>query len=81
MSNPVLVLHRRVKNLEQGILHCREIELQLTEDGRHLLLSRYLELYGHDQADACDIQNYRVPLASMIRWMVSHGERMSPLVR
>ncbi|MBD0703980.1 MULTISPECIES: hypothetical protein [unclassified Pseudomonas] len=81
MSNPVLVLHRRVKTLDQGILHCREIELQLTEDGRHLLLSRYLELYGHDQADACDIQNYRVPLASMIRWMVSHGERMSPLVR
>lgn len=81
MSNPVLVLHRRVKNLEQGILHCREIELQLTEDGRHLLLSRYLELYSHDQVGSCDIQNYRVPLASMIRWMVSHGERMSPLVR
>jgi hypothetical protein len=81
MSNPVLVLHRRVKSLDQGILHCREIELQLTEDGRHLLLSRYLELYSHDQVGACDIQNYRVPLASMIRWMVSHGERMSPLVR
>lgn len=77
MSNEVLVLHRRVKVLDRGMLHCRELELRLAEDGRHVLLSRYLELYSQEHVGECAIQHYRVPLASMIRWMVNHAERGS----
>ena len=77
MSHEVLVLHRRVKTLDRGVLHCRELELRLAEDGRHVLLSRYLELYSQEHAGECTVEHYRVPLASMIRWMVNHAERGS----
>jgi len=78
MNSDVLVLHRRVKALGQGALHCRELELRLAEDGRHVLLSRYLELYRQEQVGECTIEHYRVPLASMIRWMVNNAERGGP---
>lgn len=77
MSNATLVLQRRIKQLGQDALHCRELELRLTEDGRHVLLSRYLELYCHEKASACSVRHYRVPLASMIRWMVDNAEQRS----
>ena len=77
MSHDVLVLHRRVKVLDRGMLHCRELELRLAEDGRHVLLSRYLELYSQAHVGECAIHHYRVPLASMIRWMVNNGEQES----
>jgi hypothetical protein len=75
MNSQPLVLHRRVKTLDQGALHCREVELRLAEDGRHVLLSRYVEWYDPEQAGLCATQHYRVPLASMIRWMIHNGER------
>ncbi|MBV4551372.1 hypothetical protein HU742_009525 [Pseudomonas sp. SWRI102] len=74
MNSEALVLHRRVKNLGQGALHCHEVELRLAEDGRHVLLSRYVERYRHDQAGLNAVQHYRVPVASVIRWMINHGE-------
>ncbi|NUT80140.1 hypothetical protein THH46_19950 [Pseudomonas sp. NA13] len=77
MSNATLVLQRRIKQIGQDALHCRELELRLTEDGRHVLLSRYLELYCHEKAGECSVRHYRVPLASMIRWMVDNAEQRS----
>ncbi|WP_058546797.1 hypothetical protein [Pseudomonas fluorescens] len=77
MSNATLVLQRRIKQIGQDALHCRELELRLTEDGRHVLLSRYLELYCHEKASECSVRHYRVPLASMIRWMVDNAEQRS----
>ncbi|WP_210639384.1 MULTISPECIES: hypothetical protein [unclassified Pseudomonas] len=77
MSNDALILNRRVKTLSRDTLHCREFSLQLAEDGRHVLLSRYVELYRHEDISWCAIRHHRVPLARMIRWMVDHGERVS----
>jgi hypothetical protein len=70
-----LVLHRRTRMTSPVSLHCREIELSVGEDGRHVTLSRYVELYGDESSAWCSVQHHRVPLASMIRWMISHGER------
>ncbi|MDP9781850.1 hypothetical protein [Pseudomonas fluorescens] len=77
MSNAALVLQRRIKQLGQDALHCREVELRLTEDGRYVLLSRYVEVYHHAKASECAVRHYRVPLAGMIRWMVNHAEETS----
>ncbi|MCL6701438.1 hypothetical protein [Pseudomonas sp. T1.Ur] len=77
MNSQALVLHRRVKSLDQGTLHCREMELRLAEDGRHVLLSRYVEWYDPQEVGQSAAQHYRVPLASMIRWMINNGERGS----
>jgi hypothetical protein len=77
MNSQALVLHRRVKTLDQGTLHCREMELRLAEDGHHVLLSRYVEWYDPRQVGQCATQHYRVPLASMIRWMINNSERGS----
>jgi hypothetical protein len=72
--NHSLVLHRRVRTPSQDSLHCREIELRLADDGRHLLLSRYVELYGDEQAAWCLVRHHRIPLNRMIRWMIGQGE-------
>ncbi|SCW72603.1 hypothetical protein [Pseudomonas sp. NFACC05-1] len=74
MSSEVLVLHRRMRTLDPDVLHCREVELRLAEDGRHVLLNRYVELYRHEHVSWCAIQQHRVPLARMVRWMVDNGE-------
>lgn len=74
MNNQALVLHRRVRTPAPDTLHCREVELRLAEDGSHVVLSRYIELYRHEQGSRQAIHHHRVALADMIRWMVDHGE-------
>ncbi|WP_420232641.1 hypothetical protein ACN079_27320 [Pseudomonas sp. ABY48] len=74
MSDEAMVLHRRMRVLAPDVLHCREVELRLAEDGRHVLLSRYVELYRHQHVSWCALQQHRVPLAKMVRWMADNGE-------
>lgn len=76
MTNDALVLRRSVKALGQGGLQCREVELRLAEDGSHVLLSRYVERYRHEQGGEWVIQQHQVPMAHLIRWMMAHGERV-----
>jgi hypothetical protein len=68
-----LVLHRRTRNPNPASLHSREIELRLTEDGRHVTLSRYVELYGDENNTWCTARHHSVPLKNMIRWIISNG--------
>ena len=68
-----LVLHRRTRIPTPASLHSREIELRLTDDGRHVTLSRYVELYSDQHTAWCSVRHHHVPLTSMIRWMISHG--------
>ncbi len=69
-----MVLHRRTRAPDRTSLHCREIELSLTDDGQHVMLSRYIELYGDEHTAWCSIRHHRVPLTRMIRWMINNGE-------
>lgn len=68
-----LVLHRRTRAPNQASLHSREIELRLSDDGRHIVLSRYLELYSEPHSGWCSARHHRISLARMVRWMISHG--------
>ena len=72
--NDALVLHRRTRAPNQVSVHCREIELRLADDGRHVMLSRYVELYSDECAAWCSVRHHRIPLTSMIRWIISNGE-------
>ena len=74
--NDALVLHRRTRAPNQASLHCREIELRLADDGRHVMLSRYVELYGDEHTVWCSARHHRVPLTRMIRWLISNGEEV-----
>lgn len=76
MNNDALILRRRLKRLGQGAVQCREVELRLAEDGRHVLLSRYVERYRPDQDKGCASRHHRVSLARLIRWMTEHGEQV-----
>lgn len=76
-SDDVLVLHRRTRTPCPASLHCREIELRLADDGQHIVLNRYVELYRDEHTAWCSVQQHCVPLASLIRWMVSTGERLT----
>ncbi|MBC3384928.1 hypothetical protein HU715_012740 [Pseudomonas sp. SWRI12] len=76
MSNEALVLHRRMRLLQPDALHCREVELRLAEDGSHVLLNHYVELYRHQRLGWCALRQHRVPLAAIVRWMIDNGEQM-----
>ncbi len=69
----VLVPHRRIRAPDRATLHYRELELRLDADGRHLVLSRYTELYGEDQSIWGARRDHKVSLVSLLRWMVSQG--------
>ncbi|MBD0686010.1 MULTISPECIES: hypothetical protein [unclassified Pseudomonas] len=77
MTNDALILRRSMKALSQGGLQCREVELRLAEDGRHVVLSRYIERYRHEQNGECVIQHHQVSMTHLIRWMMAQGERVT----
>lgn len=68
-----VVLQRITRRPTPATLHSREIELRLTDDGRYVMLSRYLERYGDPETAWCGVRHHRVPVARMIRWMISYG--------
>ncbi len=68
-----LVLHRMIRRPTAATLHSREIELGLSDDGRYVTLSRYVERYGNPETAWSGARHHRVPVARMIRWMISHG--------
>lgn len=73
-NNPdTWVLRRTIRSPAPATLHSREVELRMTDDGRYVTLSRYVERYGDPDTAACCVRHHRVPVARMIRWMVSHG--------
>lgn len=69
-----LVLYRRTREPSPTVLHCREIELCLDEDGRHVLLSRFVERYGDEDDAWASTTHHRVPLTQLMRWIISHGK-------
>lgn len=80
MNNPqTLVLHRRTRSPGQASLHCRELELRLSEDGRHILLSRYVELFSNEDSSWSAVRHHRVPLTRMVRWLIDNGEEPEAL--
>lgn len=72
-AEDVLVLHRRIRTPDMTTLHCRELQLRLDADGRHLVLSRYVELYGEDQSIWGATRDHKVSVVSLLRWMTSQG--------
>jgi hypothetical protein len=73
-NNPdTWVLRRTIRRPAPATLHSREVELRMTDDGRYVTLSRYVERYGEAGTASCVVRHHRVPVAQMIRWMVSHG--------
>jgi hypothetical protein len=73
-SGAVLVVHRRTRILDPASLHCREIDLRLGDDGRHVTLSRYVEFYSNEHTAWRIVRHHRVALKSMMRWMIANGE-------
>lgn len=73
MNHDTLTLHRRIRTPDSGSLHCREIDLRVDADGRHLLLNRYTELYCDDRSTWGVSRQHRIPLASLLRWAASQA--------
>jgi hypothetical protein len=76
MNSPqTLVLHRRTRSPDQASLHCRELELRLCADGRHIMLSRYVELFSTADTSWSAVHHHRVPLTRMVRWLIDNGDK------
>lgn len=68
-----LTLQQRVTQQEPDTLHCREITLRLSEDCRHLVLSRYTEHYGPALVRWIE-RSHTVSVTDLFRWLVANGE-------
>lgn len=73
----VLVLHHARIRPCSHTMYCSDTELHLSEDGHHVLLSRYAELYSHGQVRWRRVCQHRVPLVRLLRWMLENGEPVS----
>ncbi|EUB71575.1 hypothetical protein PMI27_005142 [Pseudomonas sp. GM41(2012)] len=68
-----LTLQQRVIKDDPDTLHCREITLRLSEDCRHLVLSRYTEHYGPALVRWIE-RSHTVSVTDLFRWLVANGE-------
>ena len=68
-----LILQQRVIQPDPATLHCREITLRLSEDCRHLVLSRYTEHYGPALVRWIE-RSHTVSVTDLFRWLVANGE-------
>jgi len=68
-----LTLQQRVIQHDPATLHCREITLRLSEDCRHLVLSRYTEHYGPALVRWIE-RSHTVSVTDLFRWLVANGE-------
>ena len=68
-----LTLQQRVIQHDPDTLHCREITLRLSEDCRHLVLSRYTEHYGPALVRWIE-RSHTVSVTELFRWLVANGK-------
>jgi hypothetical protein len=73
MASESVVLQKRVTRQDPATLHCREITLRLSDDCRHLVLSRYTEHYGPALVRWIE-RSHTVSVSDLFRWLVANGE-------
>ena len=71
---PVVLFRRLQNDTRQQLLH--ELEARVSDDGRHLIVSRYRERYG--DAAKRHVVHRRVPIATLLKWMAREGRRHEP---
>lgn len=72
-NNQSLILEQRVAKHANAVLHFRETSLQLSDDRREVILSRYIEHYSHDGVQWVE-RSHRVSVGDMLNWLIAHGE-------
>jgi len=73
MASESVVLQQQVTRQDPATLHCREITLRLSDDCRHLVLSRYTEHYGPALVRWIE-RSHTVSVSDLFRWLVANGE-------
>ena len=73
-----LLLYQRIRNPDSLSLHCREVDLRLSDDRCHLALSRYVELYVSECTQWEMVRHHQVRLTDLLRWMILHSQRVPP---
>jgi len=72
-TDDALLLYQRIRNPDPLSLHCREVDVRLSEDRRHLVLSRYVELYSGESTQWEMVSQHQVRLTDLLRWVTLHG--------
>ncbi|KJU77902.1 hypothetical protein ACSMFQ_06480 [Ectopseudomonas chengduensis] len=73
-----LLLYQRIRNPDSLSLHCREVDLRLSDDRCHLVLSRYVELYVSECTQWEMVRHHQVRLTDLLRWMILNSQRVPP---
>ncbi|WP_248798992.1 hypothetical protein [Pseudomonas sp. MWU13-2105] len=68
-----LILEQRLSKPAGSDLFCHEVSLRLSEDRRHLILSRYTEHYSPQGSQSVE-RHYQVPMDDALRWLVQRAE-------
>jgi len=64
---PLVLFRNLASDARQQLLH--ELEARVSDDGRHLIVSRYRERYGNGTTAQRQEVHRRVPIATLLRWM------------
>ncbi|MGE7989653.1 hypothetical protein ACQKPE_01090 [Pseudomonas sp. NPDC089554] len=73
MNDARLMLFQRHENTPHQPLRVHELEARLSDDGRSLVISRYLEQYQPGRPTARREVSHQVPIAALLRWMAKEG--------
>ncbi|WDY59998.1 hypothetical protein [Pseudomonas sp. PSKL.D1] len=71
-----MTLFRRLHGAQPQPLLLHELEVRVSADGRHLVLSRYRERYGEGEPQRQEVHR-QVPIAALLRWMARQENAMS----
>lgn len=76
-AQPVVLFKRLQRDTRQQVLH--ELEARVSEDGQHLILSRYRERTGDGAAAQQRHEVHRrVPIATLLKWMARQSLEREP---
>ncbi|MFF5866162.1 hypothetical protein [Pseudomonas sp. NPDC012596] len=64
---PLVLFRNLASDARQQLLH--ELEARVSDDGRHLIVSRYRERYGNGSTVQRQEVHRRVPIATLLRWL------------
>lgn len=71
-----LMLLQRVTKLADASLHCREVNLRLSDDQHYLVLTRYSEHYSPEGMEWVE-RKHRVSVTELLRWVIEQGQPQS----
>lgn len=72
-AQATMLLFRRLESAAPQSVLLHELEARVSEDGQHLIVSRYREQHSADGQPHCREVHRSVPISALLKWMAKEG--------